>query len=1258
MARTIVGEIFLNTRAVDGGVSGDVQKIIDTASGKAGAAAAIPITANTAQAEQAVSELAGSIEGKIGGSWQAAAAEAAVFTATVLGVKAAVEGVVNKLSGLFDQLAQAQAGFSAILGSQSAGTRLLDDIREFARVSPFVTQELVNYSQQLLGVGQSAESIVPLLKNTGDLIASVGGDTQNISRVLFTLTQIRSIGRLVGQDAIQLQSSLVPITKLLADFLGKTTAEVKKLQEQGAISADTVFAAINNAGQKVEGAMATATRNISGARSVLSDTITIMAQDSQVLNTVFQDIVKGILAFSDALGSNEKLQSDIATIDEALTRLYETVKPLFEAFSETSASLALNSLDILASSLEVLADALDAIPPGVLDAIGKGLAVLFALKAPFFLFRYVTSIQDLARGLKADLAANLNNTAAAMERTGRAGETASVGIGKYSLSLNKAISAASAAAFGIGILTQSMGENNKAAQTLGSTLSSAAIGAQIGLAFGPEGAAVGAVAGGAIGMITSFVTNAREENERKQKEYEEMGRKAAEAFERGFTLTTPTIDTKADFSKFLGDASGLRETVSSYDALIDRRDKLTKQITDLQLAGETVDQTLNPTGEGTRLNEILKGVNDEIGKTETAAESARAQLNLLLTDSVFSEAATKLATTLSTLRKESEGYNAIIEKFVTQDDTAGKGVFGSTLAIVNADIENGIQKLTLFGDTTVTTVEQLQLIEDAAGSVGLSIEQFMTLPIEDIIAIMDGKLPSALTTARIEVQTLATAFDEAKKATDEFFKPFSQQIATAQAALTAQTSLGTATDKFLKEQTQTNALALGKAVAEMVEIVATANEAIFKGTGNEAGVSFLIAQMDALRESLDLTDGEFEDLLQSMGLLQQYNTGIDPGFTGDINDLADAVGITRERLRELIPSLNELDDRQEFTIPINVVEQLNNLSTITDGFTDLGAHGDGVAAQIAEAFRNLDFKGGVIQQINDIDSALTDLTNNPGGTVFGLPSMDKDELRDFQTQAVIEETKRQNTNRDNERRRAELAEEARKKAEEEAEKARKEAERLAEEQRREQERIAREAQRAAEEALREQERIAKAYKDANEALQGSLKAASEQIAQAADAWVTGIRTRAQDEDASSIGRLLRNAGDQSRNLDEINKGLLTLQGRGLSRDALDAIGVDSVTDIRQVRKLLQASPAQLAELSTLVATRDSNAEIIARRERQAETQATIVAAILQAAQILGVDLTPKQAEALALQVQVTGNGGELPSNFIEQLLNGQLIVRG
>lgn len=1257
MARTIVGEIFLNTRAVDGGVSGDVQKIIDTASGKAGAAAAIPITANTAQAEQAVSELAGSIEGKIGGSWQAAAAEAAVFTATVLGVKAAVEGVVNKLSGLFDQLAQAQAGFSAILGSQSAGTRLLDDIREFARVSPFVTQELVNYSQQLLGVGQSAESIVPLLKNTGDLIASVGGDTQNISRVLFTLTQIRSIGRLVGQDAIQLQSSLVPITKLLADFLGKTTAEVKKLQEQGAISADTVFAAINNAGQKVEGAMATATRNISGARSVLSDTITIMAQDSQVLNKVFDDIVKGILNFSNALGENEKLQSDIAVIDEALTRLYDNIKPLIEAFGETSASLALDSLSILASSLELLADALDAIPAGVLELVGKGLAVLFALKAPFFLFRYVTSIQDLARGLKADLAANLNNTAAAMERTGRAGETASVGIGKYSLSLNKAISAASAAAFGIGLLTQSMGENNDAAQTLGSTLSTAAIGAQIGLAFGPGGAAVGAVAGGAIGMITSFVSNAREENERRQKEYEEMGAKAAAAFERGFALTTPEIDTRADFSKFLGDSAGLRDTVDAYDELIDRRDQLTKQITDLQLSGETVDEVLNPTGEGTRLNNILKEVNAEIDKTKESAESARSELKLLLTDSAFSEAATRLATTLSTLRKESEGYNTLIDKFLTRDNPTGGGIFDRD--VMNAQIEDAVQRLTLFGDVIVGTEDQLQLLEDAAGDVGLSIEQFMTLPIEDLIAIMDGKLPSALTQARIEVQALATKFDEAKKATDEFFKPFSQQIATAQAALTAQASLGTATDKFLKEQTQGNALALGKAISDVAETVATANSAIFgNNAGNEAGVSFLIAQMDALRESLNLTTPEFEDLLRQMGLLQQYKTGIDPGFTGNINELSEAVGISRDKLRELIPSLEELDNRQEFTIPINVLDKLEELSTLTDGFTDLATHGQGTAQQIAQAFLDLDFAGGVIQQINDINSALTDLTNNPGGTVMGLPNMTAEEFRDLQVRAAIEETKRQNTNRDNERERARLAEEARLKAEEEAEKARKEAERLAEEQRREQERIAREAQRLAEEALREQERIAKAYKDANEALQGSLKSASDQIAQAADQWVTGIRARAQDEDATSIGRLLRNAGDQARNLDEINKGLLTLQGRGLSRDALDAIGVDSVTDIRQVRKLLQASPAQLAELSTLVATRDSNAEIIARRERQAETQATIVAAILQAAQILGVDLTPKQAEALALQVQVTGNGGELPANFIEQLLNGQLIVRG
>lgn len=176
----------------------------------------------------------------------------------------------------------------------------------------------------------------------------------------------------------------------------------------------------------------------------------------------------------------------------------------------------------------------------------------------------------------------------------------------------------------------------------------------------------------------------------------------------------------------------------------------------------------------------------------------------------------------------------------------------------------------------------------------------------------------------------------------------------------------------------------------------------------------------------------------------------------------------------------------------------------------------------------------------------------------------------------------------------------------------------------------------------------------------SLETVAATIEGAAQAWTSSLSERAIAERAVPVSRLIRNAGDQSADLEEIFKGLSALEDRGLNADAQSALGLDNVSDIRQVRRLLSASNADLVELSSLIGQRDANAEAIAQRQQRAETQATIVAAIVQAANILGVDISPERAQQLsATFVLPSGEvvGGELPSNFIDQLLNSGQIVR-
>ena len=100
-------------------------------------------------------------------------------------------------------------------------------------------------------------------------------------------------------------------------------------------------------------------------------------------------------------------------------------------------------------------------------------------------------------------------------------------------------------------------------------------------------------------------------------------------------------------------------------------------------------------------------------------------------------------------------------------------------------------------------------------------------------------------------------------------------------------------------------------------------------------------------------------------------------------------------------------------------------------------------------------------------------------------------------------------------------------------------------------------------------------------------------------------------------------------------------------------------DIRQVRKLLAADSSSLVALSQIVGQRDANAEAIAKRQQQAETQATIVAAIKEAATALGFKVTDSQAIQLSAQINVDGSstGDSLPTGLLEALMNVGQIVR-
>lgn len=136
---------------------------------------------------------------------------------------------------------QVDIALTTMLGSAEKAAELQKDLIEFAKKTPFEIEGIFSTTKQLLAYGIAQEDIIDTMSNLGNIAAGVGVDMQRLALVF---GQVRSTGRLLGQDLNQFTQAGVPLLAELAKLLGVTEAEVIKLKESGQISFDLVKQAL------------------------------------------------------------------------------------------------------------------------------------------------------------------------------------------------------------------------------------------------------------------------------------------------------------------------------------------------------------------------------------------------------------------------------------------------------------------------------------------------------------------------------------------------------------------------------------------------------------------------------------------------------------------------------------------------------------------------------------------------------------------------------------------------------------------------------------------------------------------------------------------------------------------------------------------------------------------------------------------------------------------------------------------------------
>ena len=229
--------------------------------------------------KQATNELAKDIEQKVGNAGEKAGNKlqqslwGGLKALVGLGVTKALSTAAWRAYTLAGNLQQADVAFTTMLWGAEAARRMLQDLSDFAANTPFELTGVRETAKQLLAYNIEAHKIIPTLKALGDVSA---GLSVPIQQVAFAYGQVKSAGRLLGQDLRQFTNAGVPIIAELAKNLGVAESKIKDMVSAGKIwfaDVEKAFQTMSSEWGKFANLMEKQSDTMMGAWSNLQDSI-------------------------------------------------------------------------------------------------------------------------------------------------------------------------------------------------------------------------------------------------------------------------------------------------------------------------------------------------------------------------------------------------------------------------------------------------------------------------------------------------------------------------------------------------------------------------------------------------------------------------------------------------------------------------------------------------------------------------------------------------------------------------------------------------------------------------------------------------------------------------------------------------------------------------------------------------------------------------------------------------------------------------
>lgn len=220
--------------------------------------------------------------------------------------------MVKQIALVRGEFQQLEVAFRTMLGNKAQADALMQEVVQFAAITPFELKDVASGAKSLLAFGVAAEDVLPTLKSLGDVSA---GLSVPIERLILNFGQVKTQAKLTGRELRDFNVAGVPIIAELAKNLGVAEKEIASMVEAGNIGFEDVakaFKTMTDEGGRFANLMQEQSKTITGQISNLKDAW------AQMLNEVGKSnegAISGALSVAKGLIENyEKVISVLKTL--------------------------------------------------------------------------------------------------------------------------------------------------------------------------------------------------------------------------------------------------------------------------------------------------------------------------------------------------------------------------------------------------------------------------------------------------------------------------------------------------------------------------------------------------------------------------------------------------------------------------------------------------------------------------------------------------------------------------------------------------------------------------------------------------------------------------------------------------------------------------------------------------------------------------------------------------------------------------------